>query len=368
MPGYGTLSPPQEESFQWEKSSTPLQLFIKVGINVGKNVVALLLLFWQLFSQRTFLMNCDKRVVGNWTYPCEYTKSFIRCFPLLAASVVLIIAGRQMLQQRIYYGILKRGALLDFRNTKAWNDPLFFVLMVSFAHGVLHFVLDLFIQDGYHVKDLVPGAPAATEASAEMSSMITKFILPSLVFFAFLASSYDLEAQLVPLSKYFEENPSLARQTAARMPFLDEQEVQKVVPTLALKSLALTEETTLDIVYRELIEKTPELFKDEREASGGIHWHLFSTLWPSKILLDPRVKCDEAKSFRRLYFVMTIISMSIMTAIFVYFCYQVGKDVFDVYQGQYEDACSLFVLFLHAGMAAYMSIIQFRKMKIFWTG
>merc|ERR1719265_495601 len=130
---------------------------MSVGIAAGKNLVALLLLFWQLFKQRTFLMNCDKRVIGNWTYLCEYTKTFIRCFPLLGAIVVLCIASRQLLQQRMYYGLLKRGALLDFSNSKAWYDPLFFMLVISFLHGIGHFTLDLFVQDGYSAVDLYPG-------------------------------------------------------------------------------------------------------------------------------------------------------------------------------------------------------------------
>jgi len=365
MPGYGTLSPPQEE-FQWERRSSPLQLFLSVGINVGKNVVALLLLFWQLFRQRTFLMSCDKRVIGNWTYPCEYTKTFIRCFPLLATICLMIIASRQMLQQRIYYGLLKRGALLDFRNTKAWHDPLFFILVVSFLHGIIHFILDLFVQDGYHAGDLLPGAPARNEMEAEMQNMLKHFILPSVVFFAFLVSSYDLEAQLLPLSKYFEENPSYARQTAARMPFLDEEEVQKVIPRLSLKISSDT--TTLDAVYHELIEKTPELFIDEKQEKGGISWHLFKTLWPAKILLDPKLDCDEAKSFRRLLFVTNIVSALLHALVFVYFCYQAYQDVMDVHEGQYEDSMALIVLVAHAAVAGYMSVVKARITKIFCTG
>jgi hypothetical protein len=284
----------------------------------------------------------------------------------------MMIAGRQMLQQRIYYGLLKRGALLDFHNTKAWNDPLFFILVVSFLHGVVHFVLDLSIEDGYNAihdgQTSVPGAESKTEVEEELQNMLKHFILPSLVFFGFLASSYDLEAQLLPLSKYFEENPSHARVTAARMPFLDEKEVQKVIPTLSIKTMSFSESTTLDLVYRELIEKTPEQFHEERLKALGIHWHLFSTLWPSKILLDPRVQCDEAKSFRRLLFVLTINSTLLMVGIFVYFCYQAGKDVMDVWSGQYEDAMSLLVLFWHAGVAGYMAIVKFRMIKVFWSG
>lgn len=366
MPGYGTLAPPQDEEFQWEKSASPMKLLTSVGISVGKNLVALLLLFWQLFKQRTFLMNCDRRVIGNWTYPCEYTKAYIRCFPLLASIVVLVIAGRQLLQRRLYYGLLKRGALLDFHNTKAWHDPLFFILTLSFLHGIAHFVLDLFVQEGTSMSDLIPGAPAQSESQVELQNMVKHFVLPSVVFFAFLVSSYDLESQLLPISKYFEENPSHARQTAARMPFLDELEVQQVIPKLSLKTS--DEKTTLDAVYREIIERTPELAFDSIAKSSGMHWHLVNTLWPSKILLDPRLTCAESREFWWVLLCTSVISSVTFVLVFAYFCYQVWKDTVDVWEGQYEDALSLFVLALHAAVAAWIALAKFRVMKVMFSG
>lgn len=284
----------------------------------------------------------------------------------MGATVVMIVAGRQLLQFRIYYGLLKRGALLDYHNTKAWQDPLFFILVVSFMHGIGHFVMDLFIQDDYHTTDLIPGAPAANQMQEEMKSMFKHFILPSVVFFAFLISSYDLEAQLLPLSKYFEENPALARQTAARMPFLDEGEVQKVIPKLSLKTSSET--TTLNAVYLELIEKTPELFHEEKKERSGIHWNLFKSLWPAKILLDPKLTCDESRSFRRLVMFTSFLSLLLTTAIFVYFCYQVGKDCADVYYGQLEDLLSLLVLGLHAAIVGWMTIVKGRMIKVMFSG
>lgn len=359
MEDYGTHAPPQR-GYEWEKNAAPLQLLISVGLNVGRNLVALLLLFWQLFEHRSFIMTCDSRVIGNWSYLCEYTKAYVRCFPLLGAMVVLMIAFRQLLQQRIYYGLLKRGALLDFHNTKAWQDPLFYILVISFLQGSCHHVLDICIDDHpYHHPDVIPGAPAQSEWQGETRSWVMNSVVPSLVFFAFLVSSYDLESQLVPLSKYFEESPIMARQIAARMPFLDEGEVQKVIPSLSLKTS--DEKTTLEAVYREIIEKTPELWEDDKQdakSPKGIQWHLFRTLWPSKVLLDRKLTCVESREFWRLLTFIGAVNNTIMIGVASYFCYRVYEDCVDVYQGQHSDLMGLVVFALHAAVVGYMVIVK----------
>lgn len=351
-----------EFNYEWEKTGAPLQLLMSVGMNVGRNLVALLLLFWQLFQHRSFIMSCDSRVIGNWSYLCEYTKAYVRCFPLLGAMVVLMIAFRHLLQQRIYYGLLKRGALLDFHNTKAWQDPLFWILVISFLQGTCHHVLDICIEDRqYHHPDVMTGAPAQSEWQDELRGWVMNSILPSLVFFAFLVSSYDLESQLVPLSKYFEESPIMARQIAARMPFLDEGEVQKTIPSLSLKTSV--EKTTLEAVYHEIIEKTPELWEDDKQEQEakhpkGIHWHLFQTLWPSKILLDPKLTCVESREFWRVLTFIGAVNNMIMIGVVVYFCYQVYEDCIDVYEGQLADLMGLLVFALHAVVVGYMVIVK----------
>jgi hypothetical protein len=378
MADYGTLQGTRRhrqadldlQSFEWEKNGAPLQLLLSVGLNVGRNLVALLLLFWQLFMHRSFIMNCDSRVIGNWAYLCEYTKAYVRCFPLLGAIVVMMVAFRQLLQQRIYYGLLKRGALLDFHNTKAWQDPLFWILVLSFLQGTFHFVLDMCITDDHYNApftplnpEVLPGARAEPQWQADLRTWIMSSVVPAVVFFGFLVSSYDLESQLVPLSKYFEENPIMARQLTARMPFLDEGEVKKRIPSLSLKTS--DEKTTLDAVYREIIEKTPELWADDHHGREpkGMQWHLLSTLWPSKILLDPKLTCAESRQFFRILVLVGAINNIIMIGFVVYFCFRVYTDCMDVYHGQHSDIMSLIVFALHAAVVGFVVLVKLRLTK-----
>jgi len=359
MSGYGTLS--HEREFEWEKNGEPTSLLMHMSVSFGKQLAALLLLFWQLIHQKSLLMTCDARIVGLWVYPCEYTKTFVRCFPLVAASVVLLVGNRCMLQQRIYYGLLKRGGLLDFKNTKAWHDPLFFILLVCFFHGICHFLLDCMVKDGGplagYMEDHVaaPGMTIApqsyqSELMHEAENMVKNFALPSMIFFAFLCTSYDIESSLVSLSKYFEEDPQSAKHTASHMQILDEDAVSGMIPHLSLKKSSA--ETSLHAVYSEITQLCPD--RPSSYCGTEIEWRLFGTLWPSKILLDPRLRGPDAERFRRMAILVKCFSLVVMSYTFGYFAWQAVKDFNDVRAGMWEDSCALFVLLLHAGIVAWI--------------
>lgn len=294
---------------------------------------------------------CDSRVMGHLSYACEFSKSFMRCFPLTGALVAGFIVGRSLLQQRIYYGLLKRGAMLDFQNTGALDDPLFFILVMSFLMGISHFAMDFWIY-GFQLPE---------------QEFLTNYVVPSVFFLLFVWSSYDLEAKLVPMNKYFEENPTLARKALAVMPFLDEREVQKVIPRLSLKTS--DENTTLHEVYLEIKQMTREAPQHERHdiLHGGGHnkgiSYLLSTMWPSRILMDPKLTCDESRSFRHVRKFTAPFISTVLCSITMYICFQLGKDCMDVHSGQYEDLVSVVILSVHLACALRVCIFEYRRVK-----
>lgn len=370
MSSYGTLS--NEKEFEWEKNAEPRSLLMHMSISFGKQLAALLLLFWQLLHQRSLLMTCDSRKVGLWVYPCEYTKTFVRCFPLLAASVVLLVGNRSMLQQRLYYGLLKRGGLLDFKNSKAWQDPLFFILFVCFLHGICHFALDILVSEGgplghYLEEQVVNGVTVAPqsiqrERMQEVENAVKNFAIPSMIFFAFLCTSYDIESSLVSLSKYFEEDPSSAKIAASKMHVLNEDAVHHLVKHLSLKQSSST--TTLPAVYSEIIQLCPSNAPSPQEMGTTIEWRLFGTLWPAKILLDPRLEGKDASQFRLMAIFVKCFSILVISFTFGYFLFQAVKDFNDVRHGMVEDSCSLVVLTLHAGIVAWILKVIVRSLLV----
>mmetsp|Transcript_114956 Transcript_114956/g.371649 ORF Transcript_114956/g.371649 Transcript_114956/m.371649 type:complete len:202 (-) Transcript_114956:405-1010(-) len=141
----------------------------------------------------------------------------VRCRPLcvpslLAGCVTLGIAMRVMVQQRVYYGLLKAGGLLDFQNVEGWRDPLLLVLVFSMVHAIGHFTLKL--------HALVLSGVAVHE---ELQQVAINFIAPYVVFMAFLYGSNDIEKMLVLLNKFVEEDPEHARKALASMVHLDEE-------------------------------------------------------------------------------------------------------------------------------------------------
>jgi len=280
-----------------------------------------------------------------------------------------------MLQQRLYYGLLKRGSLLDFKNTKAWHDPLFFILLLCFMHGVLHFALDILIKDGMgqvFVQESTTPAPGASvdeqamsnrrqEMMHEAENAVKNFALPSMIFFAFLMASYDLEASLVSLSKYFEEDPKVARRAAGEMKVLDEDAVHQIIPHLSLKKSSA--DTSLDAVYSEILQLCPDK-GCEPDAHTSVDWQIEKRVWPARILLDPRLKGAEAEQFRLLAIAVKFFSVLVMSGTFVYFSYQSWKDFGDVMEGQWEDGVSVVVLVWHAAIVAWILKVVFRSLLV----
>merc|ERR1719454_2154069 len=92
------------------------------------------------------MMSCDSRSIGMAaSLACEYTKAYVRWFPLLALVVTLIVASRLMLCQRIYYELLKKEAILGFHPISPAKDPLFLILMWCFFSACLHFFLEVYV-------------------------------------------------------------------------------------------------------------------------------------------------------------------------------------------------------------------------------
>lgn len=335
---YGSFAE-DHETFVWEAQSGPWRLFLLAVVAMLKNVAGLLMLYWVLVSQKQYLMQCDSRVHPmSVVLSCEYTKAFLRAFPLLASSVSLVVAKRVMLQQRVYYGILKIGGLLDFKNTNGLRDPLVWLLAISLVHGVGHFILKIYFGNfemGY---------------VQELGIIVQKFLVPSFIFMAFFYASYDVEKTLIPLSKYFEEDVAYAKRTLGSMYSLQEDVIREEIAKTDIVSYAA--HPHIKEVYKVLIHRYHRVFDGFDGNSGrvcGCELRLFRSMWPAVLLLDGRLKDVESVSFRRMFMIFAVLCSLVQVLILVAFSYQVYHDIYiDVYlQGEYEDLGSFFVMLVH---------------------
>jgi len=107
----------REHSFEWHHRGDRFELLKVAVVSVGGQYAALGVIALNVFTTKEIFMKCDSREQGlPLAAVCECTKSCMRYFTLLAMVVSLLIALRLMARHRIYYQILRHGALLDFES------------------------------------------------------------------------------------------------------------------------------------------------------------------------------------------------------------------------------------------------------------
>lgn len=343
----------EEVEYEWEKVANPWALFLNAMIVIGKNAAALLLLYCTLLrgsASKKNLLVCTPLKLAPWqVYACEYTKSFLRAFPLLAMCVTLCIATRVIVQMRAYYGFLKVGGLLDFKNVEGLRDPLLVALLVSVIHSIAHFALKL--TDGHG------------SVMEEGMQVLKNFIVPYLVFLAFLYDSNDLEKLLVPLSKYIEEDPEQAKRVLGSIAHLEEHVVRSDVVSRDVVGDAIARRggsACIEAVYREVIDSyagAKARVTQEEQSNKTLQFHMKDSLWPAGLLIDSRLTDEKSASFRTMFRTFLVICTIVQFMVFALFFHQaVIKDLyFDVYvQGEEQDALSACVLLAHAIFVAWI--------------
>lgn len=266
------------------------------------------------------LMDCNPQSTGNFgALVCESSKAFVKGFPVFGMVVSLMVAGHLILRIRIYYAILETGTILDFDNVSPWSDPLFLGLLFFLAHAGAHFALNIWTKrQGVHISG---GALVIDhDLVAEATWLAVNYFVPALVFLVFLHDSYDTEALLVPVNKYFEVDPEAARAVLGSAKFVSETAAAHVATRsgLTLEDASAHSQCRAEVGYRELVEKALEygeagaLTPGRRAPPELSQWRLLSTLWPARLLLDERME-DEC-GFRQMWWVFMLISETLTAA------------------------------------------------------
>lgn len=279
----------------WAKEYQPWLLLVRSMSLVGKQVLPLMLAYWKIceWNPEHYLitLHCQISTYGMLAYPCEATKAFARCFPLLAISVSLVVTGRFILQSRIYFHLLVKGAILDFQNYKFYKDPAVVLLVFCFSMGALHFLLDL-CYPPYLVNHI------------EKMSNICMFALPCVVFFVVFESGCNVEKHLVTLNKFYEEDPDVAQEFLSGVNFYSEEQIRasasQVMESHSEDRVSL--DTLLDETIKGATTSRAALHEASNEGSNvpeTLRTSLFRALWPGQILLDEGLTDEASKSFKR---------------------------------------------------------------------
>lgn len=383
---------------EWEKRGTVLGILASVLATAGSHIFYLILMFGMMKTER--MISCKSgggHGLGFWgAYACDYTKAYLECFPELALTVCLLIVGRNLLQTRLYYGLLMRGSVLQYRSKSMFKDALVGFFLWCYAHCWLHLLLLMWLiwQAGFEDQFLEelrttkagrnrPGAaflgpgpdPRMSEPQvvindrpfdnpvlrAQVSLLVDLvgfFVIPSSLFFVYLLTGYDVEMSFVPMSQYFFDarktdgvgfhtrvhaNLSVLNDDAVRLLVLHKQD--------EIHDAALTVTDALDEIVR-LYERDGQQYEDEAAEAGQSFVGISRAHWPCRLLVSEDASSFSGLSFRALWLVFVALSL-ILHCFLLVSLFQLGKEDVLKWGNHGHAALHLAVVLVHIGVVVF---------------
>jgi len=396
--------------FEWERNADPSTLMLQSALIIGRQCFALALVLMQVFSStaqgvmgttsQDYLMNCNPEVLGfASSLYCEFSKAQVRCFPIVSTVVAVVVCAQLILAQRTFYVMLRHGVLIDFQNINPLRDPLFIwvsvIVVLALSHFAFHVVESSLVADD---SDVLAGIITDSKRYAVF------YGVPAFVFLTFLYLAYDVEWVLLPISKFWEEDPEWAHEAMSKIIFVNEAaaarasaavygsnnlsdklEIQDIALAIGAQGINLREaktqavggEDSTDVLpsncldgnmARAVKRKTkPKAFSmrsslasdalkennavnvsprdgDAAKAEVGMPrgQSLFyaSRVWATRLLLDPRLQDAKSSAFRRAWWAFGSISLLWTVIVLMFFLLQIFDDLKDVASGQLSDAAA----------------------------
>mmetsp|Transcript_34400 Transcript_34400/g.92111 ORF Transcript_34400/g.92111 Transcript_34400/m.92111 type:complete len:669 (-) Transcript_34400:134-2140(-) len=301
--------------------------------------VGLLIAHVLVYRDREGIMSCrNARDLADGLI-CEWTKAHVFFFPLIALLLTVVLMGGQALRMRLYYQLLKRGALMDFTPMVWYRDPLFLALLFNGLNAFLHFAIKSTTEDEMNhdfvattsdfnitdegmiqtsndlsgkvaqLKNLLL-ASRSYEVGVDAHAVSLAFLFPACVFLFYISRTYDISSKFVSLSRFFVEDPEMARHFLAKMHYVDEFQVKAIIESGELFRGG-TETRSADDVVFELISRagTAVDAEDPKELTFCQEHFVraISQVWPAGLLLDMRMTDAESKKFRHFWYVFSFL-------------------------------------------------------------
>lgn len=380
---------------EWEYRGTVLGLLIDVGSASSSRAFLLITLMVGLKHHHDRVMECE---VGSTSglesfsevLICKYTKAYYFTFPAVATVVLLLLIGRDFLQKRLYYGLLKVGGVLAFNENQAWKDPLVLFLCGNFLHCVwfmgLHYVAVRRDTHGAglglgeeHKASLIQaptqdlptspmvmaggGSPALSTTPLAMFALMISQYLPIILLIVFFFLAYNIEKSLVPLSEYlnaFEDG-------ASSMPALHTFKDSLAKHLLECSSGPVVGHDTLDAAYEAMIAAYAK--EKGRPSQGSLEdmdqpstssWvqprlpsiGLFRALWPADLLLRRNIGGPQARRFQYTWVGFIVIALAWLTYIEVFLLHQLVAHIQRLTEGELPQLLPLTVIAVHIALVA----------------
>ena len=295
---YGSIHHSQKPTTWEAEYASPWMILFNTLALVGYQIVSLGIVAYQVFIRRHYIMSCFHSEHCTATlWACEYTKAFTRFFPLVAILISMSLARSMILIQRMYYELLRNGAVLQFKTYTVRREPVFYILVFCFVQGASNWLLDA----------LTPGHDVAywTEPSYSMTTTqklrqwLIYLVLPMTTFILSVYFMHEPSYYLVPLSRYLHastpEGSRAAQQSLADLILVREEFVAPAAKHIELAEvpsddLEAANEATRS-VYQELIKTAQELENGGSVMVGKkrmavLKSQITDRFWPAKLLFN----------------------------------------------------------------------------------
>jgi len=364
---------------------------------------ALLCMLFMVWTKKSFCMDCRAHDLKMWEMClCEYTRSYVRLFPLIGLVVALVVASRTLLRRHFFYQMLKHRVVVRLQSKRPLQDWLFWVIIVCLLHVLCHFILDKAIRTqnrGLQTEEL--GNPMCWKEGLEYDTCcdVGKFgpsgdetcwkdvytfndccvledkrlknfnhfiqisvkdaklfniyyCAPAICFMIFLWTSYDVEQTLLPLSKFMEGDAEQARERLTSISVINEGDAHRAVKNgLSVKDgddgYQLQDLCRRLAEHAEQLEETRKALHVETRCptcgavllegggecarcAGRAGTPTAATLaartpreevvdftkswWIAEMMIDRRLKDDESRQFRLVWYTYSTISL-VLTAL-----------------------------------------------------
>lgn len=328
---YGSV-PPKDRTWEWESRGWPLYLLVQIIALIAQQWLTLVLIIFEVVWRYDYLLSCNPHEIGYGSAVlCEYSKAYVRCFPLLAVVVSIMVADRLYLYQRLYYQLLKRHCLIMFDKFSPLADPLFRILVFAFSQCLIHFGMMICHDQGINRQNITASGVSVAQSEAfqdQVNNIAIAYIVPGALFLSLLYASYDISEKVIPFNKYFEEDAEGAlAQLKAHMVIIPEVTAMRCSQDVVIDPNGADEDPVFDS-FIESCKNTPTPEK------GLSPWRLVSTWWPAKLLLSRNMTGDECRQFKRWWYFFAFPSAGlIMFALYIQ-CLCVYDKVLDCLGGQ----------------------------------
>jgi hypothetical protein len=369
---------PYTQHRAWEFRGTVLGLVIgAASSSVGQVMLLIPMLIHVIFGNDT-IMKCDNEhhpaLARVTIYLCEYTTAYVVSFPVLAATGLMLIIGRNLLQKRLYYGVLQGGGVMGFSQNQPLKDSIVVLLIWCYLHCVSYLVLVLWVcyREG-NFKTVDGAVHMEPKAFGLIMGVISLLLLPATFFIIFFYGAYDIEASLVPLSQFVHD----AEDVTADSDDDAENSLMKLKMMHDGIAKAVLEENE-DLIFatkgdhedknRKLVQyyrkNEKEHAKDELPTLT-----LWKSFWPGLLLLKPDITEDYAQRFKTLWFAVTAFFFLVFIGMLVFLGIFIGFDCYTLFgHAKYQSIPHLVVFALHfivvtAFMLPFLETVSWRWKK-----